>query len=316
MASTAKKKHRFKAFKTKVLRAAEVNRQLKKLKIDDQGEARKKIIEHAITVRGVHPDKIKAGCGFVPDTLLAECVEFDTEKSDREYAAFLIKHGANVRVLHKFGNDRRPLIYFAKTVEMAQLLAHHGAHQDIRTWGPELLGDMGKKEKDSALIPFFVSWGAKINRRARDGSVPLMSLVGESMLEVQRAQAFMEHGVLLDTKSAAEDTQNGYTVPQYLKEELAAQNEKSKECVTGCCVRHIQHLQSLRQMFIFEQNKRNINACKQILAFVIPVPDVCALVGIYGVPYVSYEELEAVSVIPPESPRFQRTNGYWPTKAK
>jgi len=134
----APKKNRFKPFKTKQLRAIEVNQELAKLEGLENWPRRKRIIRDAIERRRVNPDLLRSGDGLKPNTPLVECVVLHKTDQDLAYAEFLLKRGSDPSIAIKQRLDfgvKDPLLRYAKTAEMAELLIQYGAHKDAQVLG-------------------------------------------------------------------------------------------------------------------------------------------------------------------------------------
>jgi hypothetical protein len=290
-AEASKSKHRFKAFKTKQQRTVEANQQLEKASQTlgkDNWQKRQAIIRHAVNHR-VHPDDLRSLPGD-NTTPLFDCVVAHNDEDGLRFAEFLLQRGANARAMHRTSLGAKPLICFVETVAMAQLLVNYGARRDVQAWGPALLNEAWAAHREAALIPFFVSHGARIDVHA-GGELPLMSLIQfthNQPLEdvVPKVRSFMEQGVPLNLRY-----QQTQTVPKFIKREIEAQNRmKERLQDPKACDTRITHLQTIRQTLIDEEQKRNIRFCMDAVPCLLP--SLQAIVGAYGGPGKSYQDLE------------------------
>lgn len=297
----AQKNHQL-SFKSKKSRQLiKLERQLRQLpKTKEKWEKQKALIKKAIKTQGIHPDSIKLADCFTWPNPLFKCVFLDRGPQDVAFARFLLTRGANATALRRSGDSESPLIFFAKTTQMAKVLIQHGAEGNVHSWGTELLSSVWSAEKAPALIPLYVANGAKVNQLDSKGTLPMNNLVvffNPSCVE--KAECFMQAGALLDIKSRKDRAyyDKAYTVPQSLKEELEsfADAKKANE-----------DLLRMRAVIITEQNARNKALCRRIIPWLLP--ELRDLVASFGAPERSYEELEDedLTFIPNKSPELYR----------
>lgn len=165
--------------------------------------------------------------------------------NDLPFAQFLLAHNANANgISHTHPILSIPILYYAKTKAMADLLFQYGAQVIEKPHNP-ILYNVIVQEHEPELIPLFVQKGAQVNAQNDYGCTALLTLsngnpalMGKKLLLY--TQYLLEAGASITAKITY-GAYIGYTAPTFLKLALDEAKKKNDQ-------KRIELLQQARDM--------------------------------------------------------------------
>lgn len=282
-------------------RIAVVKTQLKQIDCKKNWGNYKKIVAHAITIDGIHPNELNP----LGENPLWLTLLYEKDSSDVDFARLLLEHGVNP---NQFYLGYMPYLAYARTVTMAQLLFNHGAHYSVSKYGPTLLQRSvylaSLHASDNAVSEWYLSHDISPNEY-EEGKTALHELViicsSEARMPIRCAYSLMNAGGLLNLQIKNNSHwHSGYTVPQIIKRRLENLNHPDKKNVAEYILemhkREIESLQQMRTVLIEHSNYRHSGLEVDLISFAIPRVLAQMIVNYYIYPESRYEELEAVPV--------------------